>query len=293
MGTRASHIKWPGRSGGCGLGALRSFLLVLAAFAGTAAAGDFDDMVAAERAFAADAVTRTTREAFLAALAPDAVVFDPGPAEGQRVWSARPANKHRLEWAPAMAEIAGSGDLGYTVGPWRFTPEGAAAPTAQGWFITVWRKQPDGRWRVLIDHGMDAPTVAFPDAVQRRGGVSLGTAPAWPVGIPELRSADLVPAGRLSTPLVSADFLRMRAHQAPDGKAEGLPMDNHATRIDTGLAVSSAGDLAVTWGGGAGSPAWLRIWRRPAAEDPPGGGWRLAVDFSLQARAPAVIETAH
>jgi ketosteroid isomerase-like protein len=267
--------------------------MVFMGLSGIATASDFDDMVAAERAFAADAVARTTREAFLAALAPDAVVFDPGPAEGQRVWTARAPNKHRLEWAPAMAELSAGGDLGYIVGPWRFTPEGAAAPAATGWFVTVWKKQADGRWRVLVDHGLETPAAPFPEAVQRRGGISLGAPPAWPVGIPELRTADLVPAGRLAPALVSADFLRLRAHQAPDGKAEGLPMDNHATRVDTGLAVSAAGDLAVTWGGGAGSPSWLRVWRRPAAEEPAGAGWRLALDLSLQARAPAVIETEH
>jgi ketosteroid isomerase-like protein len=293
MGTRTAYIKRPGGPRARAAGALLAMSMVLAGVAGGAAASDFDDMVAAERAFAADARARTTREAFLAALAPDAVVFDPGPEEGQRVWAARAPNKHRLEWAPAMAEMSASGDLGYTVSPWRFTPEGATEPAATGWTVTVWKKQADGHWRVLADHGMETPAAPFPEVVQRRGGVSLGAPPAWPVGIPELRSADLVPAGRLAPGLVSADFLRLRANHAPDGKAEGLPMDSHATRVDTGLAVSKAGDLAVTWGGGAGSPAWLRVWRRPAAEEAAGAGWRLALDCSLQARAPAVIETDH
>jgi hypothetical protein len=92
---------------------------------------------------------------------------------------------------------------------------------------------------------------------------------------------------------VSADFLRLRAGRAPDGKAEGQAMPGHPARVDTGLVVSSAGDLAATWGGGRGSPAWLRVWRRPSAEDAAGAGWRLAVDLSLAVPPDPPTETQH
>jgi ketosteroid isomerase-like protein len=270
MGAAAVHIK-------------TALALLLCAAAGAVQATDFEDMVAAERAFAADAAARSTRDAFLAALADDALVFQPGPTSGQRNWTARKPDKNRLEWTPALAEIASSGDFGYTVGPWRFTPEGATAPVATGWFFTLWRKQADGKWKVLLDHGIDAPASEFPAAVQRRGGVGIGRAPGWPVGIAELRSADLLPAGQLSARLVAGDFLRLRAGHAPDARAEGAAFASTATRLDTGLVLSSDGDLAATWGGGPGSPAWIRIWRRPTAEDAPGHGWTLAVDFAVAA----------
>ncbi len=321
MGLRGIHIKT------CVVLALSLFMT------GNAAASDFDDMVAAERAFAADASARSTREAFLAALANDGLVFQPGPTSGQRTWTDRAPDKNHLEWAPAMAEIAKSGDLGYTVGPWRFTEAGAEdeadqnaegkagektadkaadkagdqtgakageqpgektqekTPTAFGWYFSIWRKQPDGSWRVLLDHGISAPAAAFPDEVQRRGGVSLGPPPSWPVGVPELRSADLAAPGKLTSRMVSADFLRLRAGQAPDGIADGQALASTATRLDTGLVVSSGGDLGVTWGGGVGSPAWIRVWRRPAAEDAPGQGWQLAVDFAVPAVAVAAAAT--
>ncbi len=260
-----------------------ALLLLWAATSGAARATDFDDMVAAERAFAADAAARSTRDAFLAALADDSLVFQPGPTSGQRTWAARTAAKDRLEWAPAMAEVAASGDLGYTVGPWRFTPEAAKAPAATGWFFTIWRKQADGHWKVLLDHGIVAPATEFPATVQRRGGVGMGRPPSWPVGIPELRLADQAPPGLLTSRMVAGDFLRLRAGQAPDGRAEGAVLPSSATRLDTGLVLSSGGDLAATWGGGVGSPVWIRIWRRPSAEDAPGLGWQLAVDFAVDA----------
>jgi ketosteroid isomerase-like protein len=279
------------RSGGRRGGVLRGSMmrscvaLLLCAVCGLARAGDFEDMIAAERAFAADAAAHGTRDAFLAALASDALVFQPGPTSGQRAWTARKPDKNLLEWTPALAGISASGDLGYTVGPWRFTQDGAKAPVATGWFFTLWRKQPDGKWKVLIDHGIVAPASEFPATVQRRGGVGVGMAPDWPVGLRELRSADLVPAGQLDPRIVAGDFLRLRAGQAPDGRAEGAALPSTATRLDTGAVVSSAGDLAATWGGGPGSPAWIRVWRRPTAEDAPGHGWTLAVDFAVAAVA--------
>jgi ketosteroid isomerase-like protein len=268
-----------------------SFLKVLTLLAfvlvAPVAAEDFDDMVSAERAFAADAGARSTREAFMSALAADGMVFAPGPSNGKLVWEARTADKNRLEWAPAVAEVAASGDLGYTSGPWRFTPTGADKPTAFGQFLTIWRKQAGGQWKVLLDHGIGGAEVAFPENVQRRGGLGVGPAPTWPVGVAQLRVADLVPAGLLTARMVSADFLRLRDGRAPDGRAEGEAFGSIALKLDTGLVVSTAGDLAVTWGGGAGGPAWIRVWRRPSAEDAPGQGWQLAVDLAVPSTGPA------
>jgi len=265
---------------------LKALAMASIALAVPAAADDFEDMVSAERAFAADAIARSTREAFVAALADDGLVFAPGPSNGKRVWEARPVDKNRLEWAPAVAEVSASGDLGYTSGPWRFTPAGAETPATTGQFFTVWKKQADGKWKVLIDLGVSGAATAFPEKVLRRGGLGVGAAPTWKVGVAELRQADLAPAGALTPRMVSADFLRLRNGKAPDGRAEGEAFPSKASRLDTGLAVSSAGDLAATWGGGAGSPSWLRIWRRPSAEDAPGQGWQLAVDVAIPAAGP-------
>ena len=273
MGPRSSFLKaWP---------------LLAIVLAMPVAADDFEDMVSAEKAFAADASARSTKDAFLVALADKGLVFAPGPTNGKRVWEARPANKNRLEWAPAVAEIAASGDLGYTSGPWRFTPAGADKASAFGHFFTVWEKQPAGKWKVLIDHRISHVEAAFPEKVLRRGGLGVGPAPTWTVGVVELRTADLAPAGALNSRMVSADFLRLREGQLPDGRAEGQAFASSALRVDTGLAVSAGGDLAATWGGGAGGPSWIRIWRRPSAEDAPGQSWQLAVDMGLPAPEPA------
>jgi ketosteroid isomerase-like protein len=251
-----------------------------------ARAGDYEDLVAAEKAFAADATARGSREAFLAALADDGVVFEPGPVNGKAAWQAKVEDGALLEWTPEVAEVASGGDLGYTAGPWRLTPKGEDAPKARGHYLTVWRKDADGRWKVLSDHGVSHAETPFPATVQRRGGISAAESPPWSVGTDELRKADLAPAGVLSPSMVSSDFLRLRNGRLPDAHAEGAAFPGAGTgRQDSGLVIAKDGDMAVTWGGGPGRPSWLRVWRRPTVGDTPGLGWRLAVDVS-RAAAP-------
>jgi ketosteroid isomerase-like protein len=271
------------KSGARARGRLAAMLASVLLAASPAHADDYADLVAAERAFAADASARTTREAFLAALAPDGLVFAPGPTSGRHSWQSRTDDGGKLAWAPAFAEISAAGDLGYTGGPWTFTPKGADAPAAAGHYLSVWRKGADGRWSLVIDHGIGHAAQPFPDTVVRRGSLAIGAPPTWPVGASELRSADLLPAGELNARLVSADFLRLRNGGPPDAKAEGTAMPSGAARIDTGQVIAASGELAASWGGGEASPAWLRIWRRPSASDAPGKGWVLAVDLSRPA----------
>ena len=245
----------------------------------TASAGDFEDMVAAERAFAADASARNTRDAFLAAYDRDGVAFAPGPKDAQRLWEGRSVNKNKLEWAPEIAEIAASGDLGYTSGPWRFTEEGDDKPSAFGHFFSIWHKDDSGKWKLLVDHGVSHAEVPFPEKVTRRGGIGAGTPPTWPVGLNELRTADMTPPGQLDSRMVSGDFWRLREGALPDSKGVGTALPSRATRVDEGMVMSSAGDLAATWGGGLSSPGWIRVWRRPGADDAPGRGWVLVAEL--------------
>lgn len=66
-----------------------------------------------------------------------------------------------LLWEPTEADVSASGDLGYTTGRFERTvtdPDGAPATTI-GKYITIWKKQPDGTWKVVADIGTpdDAP----------------------------------------------------------------------------------------------------------------------------------------
>jgi len=106
------------------------------------------------------------KEAFLANLAGDAIVFRPAPANGRQVWRARSNPKGTLAWAPDYAEISGAGDLGVTSGPWEYGST-RNQPTAFGHFVSVWRRTNDGAWQVAVDIGIDheRPAVGL-DAVE-------------------------------------------------------------------------------------------------------------------------------
>ena len=63
-----------------------------------------------------------------------------------------------LTWHPTSAEVSASGDLGYTVGRWeRAHRIKDSTVTTRGSYVTIWRKQPDGSWKVALDVGNPDP----------------------------------------------------------------------------------------------------------------------------------------
>jgi ketosteroid isomerase-like protein len=64
-----------------------------------------------------------------------------------------------LTWTPVKAEMSSSGDLGYTFGTYIFRSKTKAGQlvTNYGKYTTIWRKQKDGSWKVVLDMGNSAP----------------------------------------------------------------------------------------------------------------------------------------
>jgi len=64
-----------------------------------------------------------------------------------------------ISWTPDSAVISPSGDFGYTYGTNRITAPDSTGKlrTAEGRYITVWRKEPDGRWRCSADISNEGP----------------------------------------------------------------------------------------------------------------------------------------
>jgi hypothetical protein len=65
-----------------------------------------------------------------------------------------------LSWVPRDGRIAASGDLGFTTGDALSTSLGPTGAAVQSFtkYLTVWRKEPDGRWRVLVTGANDRPS---------------------------------------------------------------------------------------------------------------------------------------
>ncbi len=63
-----------------------------------------------------------------------------------------------LTWHPVSAEASEDGDLGYTVGRWdRSVRMRDSTVVTHGSYVTIWRKQGDGTWKVVLDVGNTDP----------------------------------------------------------------------------------------------------------------------------------------
>jgi ketosteroid isomerase-like protein len=62
---------------------------------------------------------------------------------------------NHLTWTPVGADIAASGDLGYTYGTYEFTSNGKDGKPVvdHGKYTSIWKKQKDGSWKVVLDMG--------------------------------------------------------------------------------------------------------------------------------------------
>jgi ketosteroid isomerase-like protein len=63
-------------------------------------------------------------------------------------------NNH-LSWTPVGADISASGDLGYTYGTFEFSSKDkdGKAIVEHGKYTSIWKKQKDGSWKVVLDMG--------------------------------------------------------------------------------------------------------------------------------------------
>lgn len=62
---------------------------------------------------------------------------------------------NHLTWTPVYADMAASGDLGYTYGTYEFrSKDKDGKPTIEyGKYVSIWKKQKDGNWKVAMDMG--------------------------------------------------------------------------------------------------------------------------------------------
>jgi ketosteroid isomerase-like protein len=267
-------------------------------------------LIDAERAFSRTSETKGIREAFLTWLAPDAIVFRPGPVEGRPVYEKMaPANPSVLTWEPEIAEVAASGELGYTSGPYEVRPDRGAEPTGFGHYISIWKMQADGGWRVLLDIGVqhDRPQSAGPVSAVATPQVLKTFEALSPEALRDEERAFGVRAGsfeketasrgsRKALSAFAADDIRVyrpghspsvgkRAFEAiiPSGAGRIAPgSERRNAAYHVGLAWS--GDLAYSFGtfeiskdrAVVETTAYLRIWRKD-----PSGIWRICLDIEL------------
>jgi ketosteroid isomerase-like protein len=282
--------------------------LLLAAASGPSADASLDSLVAAERRFSATSVERGMRDAFLEFLADDGLIFRPAAVNGKASWQARGPVPGTLIWEPHYAEVSAAGDFGYTFGPWEYRPpaDTPGASVAHGHFISVWKREGTGPWRVALDIGVGHPR---PERGLGSGDFERGPSPRAKSGGAKRAQRELAAAeetmSREAQQKGVAQALEQRA--APDLRyfREGeMPRVGHeaarpllpwvATDVRwrvQGSGAARSGDLGYSYGiredQVAAAPAppdsavFVHVWRRGRA-----GRWRmtLAVENPLPRR---------
>ena len=110
----------------------------------------------------AKAVAERGHEAFVSYFAEDGVELEDGGGiktkDDMRKEAAWPVDLS-LTWAPVKAEMAASGDLGFTYGNYQLKSKDKDGKfvTRYGKYTSIWKKQKDGSWRVLLDMGNSSP----------------------------------------------------------------------------------------------------------------------------------------
>ena len=108
----------------------------------------------------AKAVADRSLQTFVSLVDDDAIFFGKGVARGKNAVSKAwlPFFTDRtlfLKWYPTQVEISSSGDLGYSIGEYeRIGKDTSGNPaTVTGNYVSIWRKQRDGRWKIVLDIG--------------------------------------------------------------------------------------------------------------------------------------------
>ena len=222
-------------------------------------------MADAERAFAQRALAVGWKEAFLEYFSDAAIGYngeEVGLAKEQIRVNPDPPKDHQLLWEPRYGDVARSGELGYLTGPSRnILPSRNNGQPRHGVYASVWKRERDGTFRVVMDVG-----VTTPRAASFRGRPDPGA-----VGEPVRRRLERPHAAarrrRQRAEQRSADQLRAGVSRSP-GAGRALPSARSRCRwsarqrccvfsrrsraydqIDSRFAESAqSGDLGYTWG---------------------------------------------
>jgi len=146
--------------------ALSIGVFLLISFNGTLQAGEprqsqwAMELLQADREFASLSESTDPKTAFSAYLAPNALML-PRSGEPLNGFDASIASfgeepGFSLHWQPQLAEVAISGEMGWTWGTYQVLVDGTQM--SNGKYVNIWTRQADGRWKVRMDMGNQEPT---------------------------------------------------------------------------------------------------------------------------------------
>jgi ketosteroid isomerase-like protein len=275
-----------------------AILLILVVTMVAQAQTPLQEMVKTEQAFSKMAEEKNTREAFMAYIADDGLLFQPGAVNGKKWMLEHPVppsdKKPLLAWQPAFAGMSASGDMGFTTGPWEFKADiKDEKPSGYGHFMTVWKKQADGSWKFVVDLGISHPESGGPQTLWQPAETKTTTT-FKPVDLASARQSLLDDDRKYAAAVLHEGLAKAFVmHASPEVRlyrVNNLPYigrdaSSAALAKATGEVkwqpiaadVSRAGDLGYTHGtyeAGNERGSYVRIWRKQ------NGAWRIIMDVA-------------
>lgn len=266
-------------------------------------------MIASERAFAKATSELGVRDGFLTFFAEDSILFAPDPKSAKESLSKRPLTAVYpppllIEWEPVYGDISESGDLGYLTGPAIYTDRSPQKrPTTYGCYFSVWQKQKDGTWKVVMDVGISTPTLATALTTPFQVAPHRETYKAGPNGNIESEQSGLSNADREFAKVaksegtikayqfyVNEDAMRLlrNGHTPFIGKAASVAfLSEKSVSMNwepLKAVVARSADLGYTYGSyelksseaeSGEKGYYLRVWKRAAD-----GKWKMVMDVT-------------
>jgi ketosteroid isomerase-like protein len=283
---------------------LAAFLALLAVLPADTVPITLLKMADTERAFAKQAAETTIWAAFGEYFSDESINFDPAPGPARDRLRKEPnafPKELRMKWEPRVGDISAGGDMGYLTGPVESTMPGQ--PLRYGNYFSVWKKQANGEYRVILDVGSRQPEKPrFADGFVRSTALAtykgkdtkaaaeaslLDADKAFSTAIAksahEAYMTTMHAAGRLHR----SGYLSMTSRDA----ASAWLRDHVKTMTSTPMKSETAAsrDLGYTWGRfTVTSPDardeqgyYVRVWTRAAT-----GAWQLVADITEPSRPP-------
>ena len=245
-------------------------------------------MVATERAFAAATAELGVRDGFLAFFAEDAIQIQRGATvtlvrardalASQALVKLPVANQ--LIWEPFTGHVSSDGTLGWLTGGYVLLNQAQKETVGQGAYFSVWKRQPNGTYRVWLDEGIRLPKIwmnaspfrAAPEPDSGNAGMSNESIESVERAV---ASDSVLWLARLGAdvrvhrdglmPIVGRDAVVAAAPKPPRPPAP-------CKLLQTETAAS--GDLAIVIGGCENGPSksasFVRVWKRDVT-----GRWRI------------------
>jgi ketosteroid isomerase-like protein len=261
---------------------------------------ELQSLANAERSFSALAKERNTRDAFLFYFADSAVSSVPGegPRVGKKHLEEQQPNESWLYWYPVYSDISASGDFGFNTGPWEFRQKkDDEKPVAFGEFVSMWKKNANGEWKVAVDIGIGHGPVATPVTTLTTSAIPLKTIKGKPSSYENILAEEkkFIEAFKSNGKSAYEKLLSTEIRLYRPGKEPilGLMSVNEALSNGPkslsysimGGDISSAGDLAYVYGKASfevtrdgvtqkRNGSYMRFWKK---ED--GKNWKIVLDL--------------